>query len=60
MIKLEIDLRSAAAIRQALFREQDGYTCDPTCCPPRIIDIRNTIQLLDDQIEKELKEETNG
>lgn len=55
MITIEVDVRQAAAIRQALFREQDGYTYDPTCCPQRISDIRTVIQSLDNQIEEELK-----
>jgi len=55
MITIEVDVRQAVAIRQALFREQDGYTYDPNCCPSRIVDIRNVIQSLDKQIESELK-----
>jgi len=58
MIKLEIDVRQAAGLRQALFIEQKGYTLDPTCCPQRISDIRNLIVELDKQIEEELKNET--
>lgn len=58
-VTIKMNARQAAAVRQALFREQDGYTYDPTCCPQRIIEIRNTIQSLDEQIEKELAEETN-
>lgn len=58
MIKIEVDVRRAAAIRQALFREQDGYTLDPTCCPQRVKDIREVIVSLDDQIEEALKDET--
>ena len=58
MIKLELDVRSAAAVRCALFHEQDGYTLDPTCCPQRIVDIRDIILNIDNQIEEELKNET--
>ena len=58
MIKLELDLRQAAAVRCALFSEQDGYTLDPTCCPQRVIDIRDIIVNIDNQIEEELKNET--
>tara|TARA_R110002020_G_scaffold200324_3_gene402453 strand:- start:3251 stop:3478 length:228 start_codon:yes stop_codon:yes gene_type:complete len=54
MITLNIDVRSAASIRQILFKEQDIYTHDPTCTPPRIVEIRNVISDLDKQIEKEL------
>ena len=59
MITINLDVRSAAAVRQALFREQDGYTFDPTCVPPRIVEIRNVINDLDEQIEEALKNE-NG
>jgi hypothetical protein len=55
MINIEVDVRTSIAIRQVLFREQDLYTYDPTCCPQRIVDIRSVIQNLDEQIESELK-----
>jgi len=58
MIKLELDVRSAVAVRQSLFREQNGYTLDVSCCPTRIIDIRNIIVDIDNQIEETLKNET--
>ena len=58
MIKLEIDLRQAAGLRQALFIEQRGYTLDSTSCPQRIVEIRDLIVELDKQIEEELKNET--
>ena len=54
MITLNMDVRTAAAVRQVLFREQDIYTHDPTCTPPRIVEIRNAINDLDEQIEDEL------
>tara|TARA_Y100001968_G_scaffold330320_1_gene381885 strand:- start:2152 stop:2379 length:228 start_codon:yes stop_codon:yes gene_type:complete len=54
MITLNMDVRTAAAVRQVLFREQDIYTHDPTCTPPRIVEIRNVINDLDEQIEDEL------
>jgi len=56
MIKLELDVRAAAAIRQVLYKEQELYTYDPTCIPPRIIDIREVIGTLDTQIESALEE----
>ena len=56
MIKIEVDVRTAAAIRQVLYREQDLYTYDPTCCPQRIVDIREVIGTLDTQIESVLQE----
>ena len=57
MIKLELELKNAAAIRHVLFKEQERYTYDPTCVPQRIVDIRETIVDLDKQIEDQLKSE---
>ncbi len=57
MISLEIDIQTAAALRSALFREQDGYTLDISCCPPRIVNIRNLILDIDSKIEAELREQ---
>ena len=59
MIKLEIDVLTAASVRHVLFKEQERYTYDPACVPERISDIRSVIQSIDDQIEAELGEETN-
>ena len=57
MITLNLDVKSAAAIRHVLFQEQKIYTYDPVCVPPRIIEIRNVINDLDEQIEEELESE---
>jgi len=57
LIKLELELQNAAAIRHVLYKEQERYTYDPTCVPQRITHIRETIQTLDNQIEEELKNE---
>ena len=59
MITINMDVRSAASVRQALFDEQRRYTYDPKCVPPRIVEIRNVINDIDEQIEDELKEESN-
>ena len=45
-----MDVRQAAAVRQALFQETKGYTYDSTCVPPRVIDIRKVIVDLDEAI----------
>tara|TARA_B100000900_G_scaffold380388_1_gene366060 strand:+ start:545 stop:730 length:186 start_codon:yes stop_codon:yes gene_type:complete len=58
VITLNLDIKTAAAIRHVLFQEQKIYTYDQTCVPPRIIEIRNLINDLDEQIEEELKNET--
>ena len=57
MITVNMDVRSAAAVRQALFDEQKRYTYDPKCVPPRIVEIRNVINDIDDQIDQALSEE---
>ena len=51
-VTLNLDVRSAAAVRQVLFDSQKGYTYDETSIPPRVIDIRRVIVELDSQIEK--------
>lgn len=60
MIKLELELRTAAAIRQVLYKEQENYTYDPTCVPQRIVDIRQVITSLDEQIDDKLNYDTSG
>ena len=50
-IKVNLDVRAAAAVRQILFEAQKGYTYDEMSVPPRIVDIRGVIQELDKQIE---------
>jgi|TARA_A200000159_G_C7189681_1_gene283250 hypothetical protein len=54
MINLELDIQTAAALRGTLFREQKEYTLDISCCPTRIIDIRNLILNIDTKIEEQL------
>lgn len=55
MINIELDVITAAAVRESLFRDTQDYTYDPTCCPQRVVDIRNVIVNLDTQIEEELQ-----
>ena len=47
---VEMDVRSAAAVRQLLFEHQKGYTYDQGSVPPRITDIRLVIVDLDEKI----------
>jgi hypothetical protein len=47
---VEMDVRSAAAVRQLLFEHQKGYTYDEGSVPPRITDIRLVIVDLDEKI----------
>ncbi len=49
-VTLKMDARTAAAVRQVLFDSQKGYTYDEVSVPPRVVDIRNVIQDLDDSI----------
>ena len=51
-VTLNLDVRSAAAVRQVLFDAQKGYTYNEASVPPRVIDIRGVIVELDSQIEK--------
>jgi hypothetical protein len=55
MIKIEVDVRAAAAVRESLFRDTKGYTYDSSCCPQRVIDLRSVIVDLDTQIEAEIQ-----
>jgi len=57
LITLNLDIKTAAAVRHVLFQEQKIYTYDSTCVPLRITEIRNLINDLDEQIEEELKNE---
>ncbi len=56
-VTIKIDARTAAAVRQVLFDAQKGYTYDKVSVPPRVSDIRDVIQQLDDNIDKVLGEE---
>ena len=49
-VTIKMDARQAAAVRQALFAATKGYTYDPTCVPARVLDIREVIRDLDDNI----------
>ena len=56
MIKVEMDVRAAAAVREALFSETKDYTYDPKCTPQRVIEIRNVINNIDEQIEQQINQ----
>lgn len=51
-VTLNMDVRTAAAVRQVLFESQKGYTNDVATVPPRIFEIREVIADLDDSIGK--------
>ena len=48
-VTITMSIRSAAAVRQALFESQKGYTNSPAC-PERVLEIRQVITYLDDSI----------
>ena len=49
-VSIEMDVRSAAAVRQVLFEAQKGYTYDIVSTPTRIFELREVIADLDDSI----------
>ena len=51
-VKLEMDVRSAAAVRQVLFEAQKGYTSNIETTPIRIFELREVIADLDDAISQ--------
>ena len=51
-VTLELDVRSAAAVRQVLFEAQKGYTSDIVCTPTRIFELREVIADIDDAISQ--------
>lgn len=55
-VTLELSVYQAAAVRSSLFLDIEGYTYDPKCCPQRVIDIRQAIVSLDEQIEEILND----
>ena len=51
-VTIELDVRSAAAVRQVLFEAQKGYTTDIISTPTRIFELREVIADLDDAISQ--------
>ena len=47
LVKIKMDARCAAVVRQVLFDSQKGYTYDEVSVPPRIADIRSVIRDID-------------
>ena len=58
MINFEMDVRTAAAVRESLFQDTKEYTYDEKSCPKRVKDIRSVIINIDKQIEEALTNET--
>jgi len=55
-VTIEMDVRSAAAVRQVIFDAQKGYTTDINTTPTRIFELREVIADLDDAIGNALNE----
>ena len=55
-VTIEMDVFSAAAVRQVLFESQKNYTYNINSVPKRIVDIREVITDIDDKIESIVKE----
>jgi len=49
-VTIKMDAHTAAVIRQVLFDAQKGYTYDEVSVPPRVINIREVIRDIDDNI----------
>ena len=49
-VTITMDARQAAAVRQALFIDTKVYTYDPKSVPERVVDIRNVIVDIDEQL----------
>lgn len=56
-VTLEMSVYQAAAIRESLFQDTKGYTYDVTCVPERVVQIREGIVSIDNQLEEILKED---
>lgn len=56
-VKLELDVRTAASVRQVLFEAQKGYTNNIYTTPIRIFELREFIADLDDAISQVVEKE---
>ena len=56
-VKVEMSVYQAAAVRASLFTDTKQYTYDPKCTPERVVEIRDAIIQIDDQLEEILKED---
>jgi hypothetical protein len=54
-VTLEMDVRTAAAVRQVLFQSQTGYTNNINTTPTRVFEIREVIADFDDAIGQIIK-----
>ena len=56
-VKVEMSVFQAAAVRASLFTDTKQYTYDPKCTPERVVEIRDAIIQIDDQLAEILKED---
>ena len=56
-VKVEMSVFQAAAVRVSLFTDTKVYTYDPKSTPQRVIEIRDVIIDIDNQLEEILKED---
>ena len=56
-VKVEMSVFQAAAVRESLFTDTKVYTYDPKSTPQRVIEIRDVIIDIDNQLEEILKED---
>ena len=59
-VTLEMSVYQAAAVRKSLFTDTKEYTYDPKCVPERVIQIRDAIVEIDNQLEEILGEKTDS
>ena len=56
-VTVEMSVYQAAAVRASLFTDTKQYTYDSKCTPERVVEIRDAIIQIDDQLEEILKED---
>lgn len=57
-VNLKLSVTAAAALHVLISQESKMYTTDPKCTPPRITELRNIMDDIDNQLETILKNET--
>ena len=57
-VTVEMSVYQAAAVRESLFSDTKVYTYDPKSTPQRVIEIRDVIVEIDNQLEEILNEKT--
>ena len=55
-VTLEMSVYQAAAVRESLFTDTKVYTYDPKSTPQRVIEIREAIIQIDNQLEEILND----